>query len=111
MALFRKTRYSKIPARPDIPRDLASKCTKCKTIHIKEELEKNLWICPKCGFHLPLTAWQRIELTVDQGTFSEIDQGLTTADPLEFPQYGEKINKARKGSGLPEAVVTGRGKI
>lgn len=111
MALFRKTKYTNVPARPDIPKDLASKCTKCNTIYIKQELEKNLWVCARCGFHLSLAAWQRIEITVDKGTFSEIDQGLTTADPLGFPQYEDKIKKAREASGLQEAVVAGKAEI
>ncbi len=111
MALFRKTKYSQVPARPNIPKDLANKCTKCNTISIKQDLEKSLWVCNRCGQHLPVTAWQRINFTVDKESFSETDLGLTTADPLGFPQYEEKIQKARHISGLEEAVITGQGKI
>ena len=42
MALFRKNKYTTMVARPNIPKDIASKCKRCNTIHIKQELEKNL---------------------------------------------------------------------
>jgi len=111
MALFRKPKYSTVAARQEVPKDLASKCTKCNTIHIKQELEKNLWVCPKCGHHLPLTAGQRLRFTVDEGSFQELDADLSSGNPLDFPQYQEKLSKAQRASGLNEAVITGRGLI
>lgn len=111
MALFRKSKYTTIAARPDIPKDLASKCKKCNTIQIKQDLEKNSWVCPKCGYHFSISAWQRIGLTVDEGTFHEINAGLAPLNPLDFPGYTEKLAKARSASGLAEAVVTGQGRI
>lgn len=111
MALFRKSKYTTMPARPDIPKDIASKCKRCSTIHIKQELEKNLRVCPKCGYHFTLTAWQRIGYTMDEGSFHELDASLTPVNSLNFPGYEEKLAKASKASGLAEAVVTGKGKI
>ncbi len=111
MALFKKTQYSQVPARPNIPKDLANKCSKCNTISVKQDLEKNLWVCSRCGQHMPLTAWQRINITVDKGSFSETGRGLVAADPLGFPEYEEKLKKARQTSGLEEAVVTGQARI
>lgn len=111
MALFRKSKYTTMAARPSIPRDIASKCARCNTVHIKQELETGLHICPKCGYHFPLTAWQRIGYTIDEGSFNELNAGLTPVNPLDFPGYEEKLAKARKASGLAEAVVTGKGKI
>lgn len=111
MALFRKNKYTTMVARPNIPKDIASKCKRCNTIHIKQELEKNLLVCPKCGYHFPLTAWQRISYTIDEGSFHEINAGLTPVNPLDFPGYEEKLKKASQASGLAEAVVTGKGRI
>jgi acetyl-CoA carboxylase carboxyl transferase subunit beta len=111
MALFRKNKYTTMVARPNIPKDIASKCKRCNTIHIKQELEKNLLVCPKCGYHFPLTAWQRISYTIDEGSFREINAGLTPVNPLDFPGYEEKLKKASQASGLAEAVVTGKGRI
>jgi acetyl-CoA carboxylase carboxyl transferase subunit beta len=111
MALFRKNKYTTMVARPNIPKDIASKCKRCNTIHIKQELEKNLLVCPKCGYHFPLTAWQRISYTIDEGSFREINAGLTPVNSLDFPGYEEKLKKASQASGLAEAVVTGKGRI
>ena len=103
MALFRKNKYTTMVARPNIPKDIASKCKRCNTIHIKQELEKNLLVCPKCGYHFPLTAWQRISYTIDEGSFREINAGLTPVNPLDFPGYEEKLKKASQASGLAGA--------
>lgn len=111
MALFRKPQYSSMPARPDRPRDIASKCDQCKSILIRQELEKNLRVCPRCGYHFPLTAWQRIQYTLDEGSFCELNAGLEPVNPLGFPGYDDKLARARKDSGLAEAVITGRGRI
>lgn len=111
MPLFSKSKYTTIQARPDIPKDLASKCAQCNTIHIKQELDKNQKVCPKCGYHFSLTAWQRLGYLMDEGSFHEINAGLTSVNPLDFPEYEQKLAKARKVSGLAEAVVTGRGLI
>lgn len=111
MALFRKTKYASYAARPSIPKDLAGKCPGCGAIHIKKELAKTLWVCPACGYHFTLSAWQRVEYTFDPGSFREFDSGLTSLNPLDFPGYPEKLAKARENSGLPEAVLTGAGRI
>lgn len=111
MALFRKTKYATMSARPSGQTDIASKCPGCSAIHFKEELEKNLHVCPDCGYHFTLTARQRIDITFDENSFQEMDAGLTSLDVLDFPGYVEKLARARESSGLAEAVVTGKGRI
>lgn len=113
MALFRKTKYTKIEPRPgvDIPKDLATKCANCKTIHIAKDLEKNKRVCNKCGYHFPLKAWERIEHTLDAGSFQELFASIQSVNPLKFPEYDDKLSKAQNQSGLREAVVTGKGLI
>jgi acetyl-CoA carboxylase carboxyl transferase subunit beta len=72
-------------------------------------------VCPQCGYHGKLTAYERIGLTLDSGTFKEIDDTITPADPLAFVDgkgsYADKAAAARAKSGLNESVVTGTGKI
>src|SRR5690606_35752085 len=62
-------------------------------------------------YHFPLTAWQRIQYTLDEGSFCELNAGLEPVNPLGFPGYDDKLARARKDSGLAEAVITGRGLI
>ncbi len=75
------------------------------------ELEKNLKVCRKCRYHFRLTAPERIALTLDEGSFQELDGDWTTADPLGFPQYQEKLARAQRETGLREAVLTGVGTV
>ncbi|SUM33528.1 acetyl-CoA carboxylase subunit beta [Staphylococcus gallinarum] len=57
------------------------------------------------------TAYERIEAIADEGTFVEFDKGMTSANPLDFPSYEEKIQKTNKKTELNEAVVTGTAKL
>lgn len=104
----RKTARQSIDALPD---GLWTKCPKCNEILFNKELEKNLRVCSKCGYHYKLRALERIAMTLDDGTFVEMDQHLAPANPLEFPDYEVSIKKDRLKSGLEDAVVTGTGEI
>jgi acetyl-CoA carboxylase carboxyl transferase subunit beta len=58
-----------------------------------------------------LSVWQRVQITVDEGSFEEWDHYLPLHDPLGFPDYMEKLEVARKKTGMTEAVLTGRARI
>jgi acetyl-CoA carboxylase carboxyl transferase subunit beta len=94
-----------------IPEGVASKCLGCEEIIFVRELERNLQVCPKCGHHHRLRAFDRLAITVDEGSFSETDGELVSTDPLEFPGYAEKLESSREASGLSEAIVTGTARI
>lgn len=104
---------SQVSDRPkrEIPEGLMSKCDKCGSIQYSKELEKNLKVCPSCGYHMRLNAMDRIKYTIDEGTFIEYDDDLISVDPLNFPGYATKLEQQTLKSGLREAVVTGQGKI
>jgi len=104
----RKTARQSIDALPD---GLWTKCPKCNEILFNKELEKNLRVCNKCGYHYKLGAHERIGTVIDDGTFEEMDTGLTPANPLEFPDYETAIKKDKLKTGLSDAVVTGTGEI
>ncbi len=115
MALFGKKKYTLVKVKKkDIPAGLWSKCPECDAPAYKKELLNNLNVCPKCDFHLSLTAHQRISLFIDEGTFQERDAGLSSKDPLEFrgpKPYKEKLEEDQKRTGLNDAVITGSGKL
>jgi len=91
------------------------KCQKCSSHIFKQDFIANHSVCPKCGWHGKIDAYERIALTLDAGTFKETNKKIQPSDPLKFVDgkgpYSEKIEKARKLTGLNEAVVTGTGKI
>jgi acetyl-CoA carboxylase carboxyl transferase subunit beta len=97
--------------RREMPAGLWAKCPRCKNLIYQKELERNLQVCPKCGYHHRLPAEERIAITVDEGSFSEFDSGLTSVDPLGFSGYPEKLEEARRRTGRADAAITGSGTI
>ncbi len=94
----------------EIPAGLWNKCKACEDVIYQNSLENNNFVCPACGYHYPLTAWQRIELLTDAGTFAEIDSELHSYDVLSFggdQSYTQKLEIAEEKTGLREGVLTG----
>lgn len=87
------------------------KCDACKEILYKEEVHKNLSVCPNCGKHFRISARRRISQIVDEGTFEEINDNIQTMDPLKFEGYTKKIETLQEKTKISEAVKTGYGKI
>ncbi len=73
-----------------------TKCPKCKKIMYTKELAENLNVCFNCDHHIALTAYKRIEAISDEGSFTEFDKGMTSANPLDFPSYLEKLKRTNK---------------
>ncbi|WP_163653335.1 acetyl-CoA carboxylase, carboxyltransferase subunit beta [Listeria sp. PSOL-1] len=110
----KKKKYATIPvngAKTDVPEGIMTKCPNCKKIMYTKELEKNLMVCSHCGFHHTIDAFKRIEFLVDSGSFNEMDNNLTTANPLQFDNYMERIEKDKAKTNLNEAIITGHAKI
>ncbi len=94
--------------------DIWTKCPSCKEITFRKEVERNLNVCPKCAFHLPLTVEQRLAITIDRGSWRELFAQLAAGDPLEFVDtkpYAQRLAQARHKSGRNDAVVVGVGAI
>ncbi len=114
MAWFKKKKESKTDRKVKIPEGLWVKCDSCREIIYKKEIEKNLQICPKCNYHFRISATERIHFVVDEGSFTELDAGLASPDPLDFRDtisYGERLDENRKKSGLKEALIYGEAAI
>ena len=89
----------------------APACPACGAEVPRGELHKNLYVCPRCGHHHAVSAYYRLSLILDPGTFRELDERLASADPLAFPGYAGKLADASRRTGLSEAVVTATGRI
>ena len=94
-----------------ISADLWEECPACHQLLYVRELEKQLWVCSRCDYHFRLSVWQRLQMTIDEGTFQEWDGDLPLHDPLGFPGYREKLEKARRNTGMSEAILTGVARI
>lgn len=87
------------------------KCDTCKEIIYKDELHKNLSVCPNCGKHFRLSARRRIKQIADEDTFKEIGKDILTKDPLNFDGYLKKVEGLREKTKIDEAVKCGICKI
>lgn len=94
-----------------VPDGLWSKCPRCNEISFSRDVEQNLYICPKCDYHHALRVAQRLTLTADEGTFVEMDAGVHSVDPLNFPDYKEKLVSDHAKTGLNDGIVTGTARI
>src|ERR1700678_1310012 len=92
---------------------LWQKCDGCGQYIFKEHLETNLQVCTKCGHHLRLDARSRIPSLLRPG-YELVDLELVSTDPLEFVDvkpYRERLEKARRETGLNNAVMNARGNL
>ena len=115
MAHFSKPKLTaSTKKKKNIPEGLWTKCPVSDEIVFTKDLEANLMVVPKSGYHFPFGSRERIKSMVDEGTFEECDAGVKSADPLKFVDsaaYTDRIKRYEKESGLPEAVICGTGKI
>jgi acetyl-CoA carboxylase, carboxyl transferase, beta subunit len=111
---MKKKKYATVPSKrsgQEVPEGIVLKCPKCKKIMYVKELKKHLYVCQSCGYHYPLGAFDRAAMIFDKGTFDEFDKDMISKNPLQFPNYMNKLDKDRQKTGLNEAVLTGKGQI
>lgn len=118
MAWFRKTKKPKVAPskeqRSAVPEGLWVKCDGCREIIYAKELERNLRICPKCGYHFRISARERIALLLDEKGIEELHAGVRSSDPLQFRDqkpYRQRLKDYTKTSGEEEAVIVVAGSI
>lgn len=94
-----------------IDENIWTKCKNCGEIFLIKDYENNSKICLYCGSYGRLDSRKRLENIIDEGTFEEYDQKLSSLNPLNFPSYENKIKDSQENTGLKDAIVTGRGNI
>ncbi len=116
MAWFRRASKPKEAraTRSTVPEGLWVKCDGCKEIIYAKELERNLQICPKCGYHFRIGARMRIRLLLDEGEPRELFAGIRPTDPLNFEDtkpYATRLKEYQKRTGERDAVIVVEGTI
>ena len=102
------------PKKRGVPEGLWVKCPGCGASIYKKEIEQRLNVCPKCDHHFYVSAKQRIQQVLDEGTFEPMNEQLAPTDPLEFAdrrRYADRLVAEQKRTGLSDAVLTGSGMI
>lgn len=90
---------------------IMTKCPSCKKILYSKELYKRLNVCSNCGHHLPISSTERMEALLDDDSSVPLFENVTSGNPLDFPNYEEKIEKDKEKTGLNEAVIVHEGTI
>ena len=107
----REQAVNKKQSKVDIPVGKWIKCEACKEILYKDSLRDNLHICPNCGHYFRMHIGRRLELMIDEGTYTRFDLSIDTTNPLELEDYPKKLKSLREKTGLEEAVSCGTGNI
>ncbi len=90
------------------------RCDECGEHLYKKDLEENLQVCHHCNYHFRIGAYDRLEKIFDDAYCEELDAEVISTDPLGFVDskpYPKRLEQARHGTGLPEAVINARGKV
>lgn len=118
MAWFRRDK-PKIGTPDDEERNVKTegifvKCPECESALYRRELLDSQQVCTHCSYHFRFPARDRLSELFDDGELERLDEEVTSADPLEFVDtkpYKDRIEQAKATSGLPEAIVSGSGKV
>jgi len=98
--------------RKEMPEGLWTKCPGCEQMLYRSAVEKNLDVCPECDHHFRIGAATRIGHLVDEDSFQQVLEDLTTDDPLDFKfrgtTYKQRVKDDEKKSGAKEAMLIGK---
>lgn len=97
-----------------VPDGLWTKCPACEAVLYQPELERNLQVCPKCNFHMPLSGRARLHAFLDEGSTDELGADLQPVDILKFrdtKKYRDRLVATQKSTGEKDALVTLRGRL
>lgn len=97
-----------------VPEGVWIKCTRCDAQLYRNELERNLQVCPKCDYHMRIGARKRLEFFLDAGEQTELSANLEPEDPLKFKdskRYRDRIVAAQKKTGEKDALVSVTGHL
>jgi len=98
----------------NVPTGLWKKCVSCGEVLQSQRLENNLNVCPLCDHHYRVTAQERLDIIIDNGTFFEHAKDFASTDPLKFVDkhpYATRLEKAKKNTGRKDGTICGTGMI
>ena len=114
MAIFKRPALKAQSRKREMPQGLWQKCPGCGEVVHEIELSQNERVCPRCEYHFPQTAKDRIANLLDPETFVEEDADLRSIDTLKFQglaSYKDRLKKYEASSGLTDTVISGHGLI
>lgn len=98
----------------EVPEGLWVRCSNCKTLYTSEDLQRNNYVCDRCSHHERIGAAEYFELILDDAKYKELDEKLSSGDPLGFvdtKKYTDRVAATQKATGLKDAIRTAKGKL
>lgn len=117
MSWFEKIMPSRIKTERrtrSVPEGLWIKCPVCDAVLYRAELERNLYVCPKCSHHMRIGARERLETFLDAEPVEEIGAQISPEDPLKFrdsKRYKDRLAQAQKATGEADALIVVAGRV
>ena len=117
MSWFEKLMPSRISTEKrskSVPEGVWIKCPVCDAQLYRNELERNLQVCPKCEYHMRIGARKRLEYFLDPDSQNELAANLEPEDPLKFrdsKRYRDRLVQAQKKTGEKDALVSLTGSL
>jgi acetyl-CoA carboxylase carboxyl transferase subunit beta len=97
----------------EAPDGLWHKCSKCGEMTTVKELRENLFICPKCDYHVRISSKDYFEIIFD-GKYTRMFDNIVSVDILEFKDvktYEDRLEEAYKKTKLTDAISVATGKV
>lgn len=110
MAIFKDKNYFRVDLSKELDESLWMRCKSCGELVFKRRIRENNNICPNCGAYFFLTAKERLESLIDEGSFVDISKPIMDDDPLSFTDtkpYPKRIEEAQEKTGLASAIILG----
>ncbi|RLE38598.1 acetyl-CoA carboxylase, carboxyltransferase subunit beta [Candidatus Acetothermia bacterium] len=108
--MFKDKKYFRVDLTRKPDESLWMRCKSCGELVFKRRVRENNNICPNCGAYFFLTARERLESLIDDGTFVDISKPIVADDPLGFSDtkpYPKRVEEAQEKTGLPSAIILG----
>ncbi|MBR3538953.1 MAG: acetyl-CoA carboxylase carboxyltransferase subunit beta [Eubacterium sp.] len=86
-------------------------CSGCGSTHLIREMRKVLYVCPECGKHHKISARRRMRNLMDPGSFRKLRTPVPMVNPLDYPEYEDKIRSLQEKTGMDEGILSGIGEI
>ena len=96
----------------EAPDGLWHKCKRCSELTTIKELKENLYICPKCDYHVRIGSHDYFDIIFD-GKYTLLFEELISADILDFKDmktYEERLEAAHAKTGLKDSISVAHGK-
>jgi len=104
----------KIFSKRSSTKDLWLKCNSCEAMLFHKDAKENLYVCNECDNHMRISAKERFNQLLDQGSIKYIEDPIVPIDPLKFRderKYIDRLKDSKKKTKIADSVVIGYGSI